>query len=101
MFLFHRTRTPHPPSLRSGALSLKGRGWHRANREVIAVVNAHLTRFLALYLKRESRSQRLRQYMRRNGIEMARSMDGTVSGIGTTGRVDWVDYAKGFCIVFV
>src|SRR3954467_15151082 len=35
--------------------------------------------------------------MRQMGTEMARPMNGN----GTEQRVDWVDYAKGFCIVFV
>src|SRR3977135_515596 len=39
--------------------------------------------------------------MKRIGTEMAQSLNSTMSGIGTAGRIDWVDYAKGFCIVFV
>src|SRR5262245_1789540 len=39
--------------------------------------------------------QRIHPYMRQMGTEMAQP----VSPNGT--RVDWVDYAKGFCIVFV
>ena len=43
--------------------------------------------------------QRVIAYMTQIGTEMARPM----STIGTANRqrVDWVDYAKGFCIIFV
>src|SRR6267154_2897430 len=37
--------------------------------------------------------------MRQMGTEMGRSIHPT--GAAGGGRVDWVDYAKGFCIVFV
>src|SRR4051794_34315982 len=37
--------------------------------------------------------------MRQVGTEMGRSMQAT--GVTSGQRIDWVDYAKGFCIVFV
>src|SRR3954447_7241330 len=43
--------------------------------------------------------QRIDPYMKHMGTGMGRAM--TTNGTSTGGRVDWVDYAKGFCIVFV
>src|SRR5262249_22515818 len=48
-------------------------------------------------MNREKGNARNLPYMRQMGTEMARP----VNGNGTAQRVDWVDYAKGFCIVFV
>src|SRR5712675_1715353 len=43
--------------------------------------------------------QRLLPYMRQMGTEMARPL--SANDARDRQRVDWVDYAKGFCIVFV
>src|SRR3977135_4282200 len=43
--------------------------------------------------------QRASAHMRQMGAEMARPMSAIDANV--RGRVDWVDYAKGFCIVFV
>src|SRR5438552_576872 len=43
--------------------------------------------------------QRIHPYLRQMGTEMARPP--SANDAATRQRVDWVDYAKGFCIVFV
>ena len=43
--------------------------------------------------------QRIDPYMTHKGTGMGRAM--TTNGTSSGGRVDWVDYAKGFCIIFV
>src|SRR5688572_8321187 len=45
------------------------------------------------------RRQRLAGYMRQIGTKMGRSMTADETSIRQ--RVEWVDYAKGFCIIFV